>query len=81
MSITHTTVAGAITVTSQLKKNLTTNWKDLADYKEFPCKLWHILKGLKIQSKHNCDLPKNSQDNSLCRALQTTLQELSQHGG
>ena len=63
--IFHTTVAGVTTVTSQFKKNLITKWKGLADYKEFPSKSQNTSKGLKILSKHNCDLPQNSQYNHL----------------
>ena len=38
MPIAHTTVAGAMAVASQFKKNIITKLKGSYDYKEFPSK-------------------------------------------
>ena len=45
MLIARTTVAGAMAVTSQFRKNLIIKLKGSADYKKFPSKSPHISKG------------------------------------
>ena len=45
MPIARTTVASAIAVTSQLKKNLIMKLKGSADYREFLSKSRHTSKG------------------------------------
>ena len=45
MSIVCTTVAGAMAVSYQFKKNLTTKLKGLSDLKKVLNRLQHILKG------------------------------------
>ena len=45
MPISCTTVAGAMVVTSQIRKNLIIKIKGSADYKEFPSKSPYISKG------------------------------------
>ena len=81
MPIAHITVAGAVAVISRFNKSLVTRLKRLSDYKEFPSKSQYTSKGPKVESKHNCDLPQNTQFNCLFRALRAPLQELLQHGG
>ena len=48
MAIACTTVAGAMAVTSQFKKNLTTKFKVSRDYKELPSKSQYMSKAPQI---------------------------------
>ena len=48
MPIACTTVAGAMVVASQFRKNLIIKLKGSFDYKEFPSKSLHISKGPQI---------------------------------
>ena len=48
MPIAHTTVAGAMAVASQVRKNLTIKLKGSSDYKEFPSNSLHTSKGPQI---------------------------------
>ena len=45
MPIAHTTVAGAMAIAGQFKKNLIIKSKRSSDYKEFPSKSLHTSKG------------------------------------
>ena len=48
MPIACTTVASAMAVASQFRKNLIIKLKGSSDYKEFPSKSLHISKGPQI---------------------------------
>ena len=50
MPIARTTIAGAIAVTSQFKKNLIIKLKRAVDYKEFPSKSPHDQRALRYNA-------------------------------